>query len=128
MAVQLISQRPWFGWGAQSFGAIYKERAGYFINHPHTIGLDLAQSHGWPVAVALVGLVLWLLLRTALDGMAGDRLFERAWWAATLVLVALHATDIPMYDSRLNIAGWVLLVGLRCRLSPGPDRGAAAGS
>jgi O-antigen ligase len=128
MALQLISQRPWFGWGAQSFGAIYKERAGYFINHSHNIGLDLAQSHGWPVAVALVGLVLWLLLRTAAAGMAGDRLFERAWWAATLVLVALHATDIPMYDSRLNIAGWVLLVGLRCRLSPGPDRGAAAGS
>lgn len=128
MALQLISQRPWFGWGAQSFGAIYQERAGYFINHAHTIALDLAQSHGWPVAVALVGLVLWLLVRTALDGMAGGRLFERAWWAATLVLVALHATDIPMYDSRLNIAGWVLLVGLRCRLSPGPDRGAAAGS
>jgi len=128
MAVQLISQRPWFGWGAQSFGAIYQERAGYFINHPHNIALDLAQSHGWPVALGLVGLVLWLLWRTAAAGMASDRLFERAWWAATLVLVALHATDIPMYDSRLNIAGWILLVGLRARLSPGPDRGAAAGS
>jgi O-antigen ligase len=128
MAVQLISQRPWFGWGAQSFGAIYQERAGYFINHPHNIALDLAQSHGWPVALGLVGLVLWLLWRTAAAGMASDRLFERAWWAATLVLVALHATDIPMYDSRLNIAGWILLVGLRGRLSSGPDRGAAAGS
>jgi len=40
--------------------------------------------------------------------------FERAWWAAALVLVALHATDMPLYDSRINIAGWILLAGLRC--------------
>ena len=128
MAIQLIAERPWRGWGAQHFGAIYQQRAGYTINHPHNIALDLAVSHGLPVALALVAVVLWLLLRAAQRGMAGDRLFERAWWAAALVLVALHATDIPMYDSRLNIAGWVLLVGLRCRLSSGPDRGAAAGS
>ena len=47
--------------------------------------------------------------------MASGALFERAWWAAALVLVVLHASDIPMYDSRLNIAGWILLAGLRCR-------------
>jgi hypothetical protein len=27
--------------------------------------------------------------------------------------VTLHATDIPFYDSRINVAGWVLLAGLR---------------
>ena len=116
MAIQLIAERPWRGWGAQHFGAIYQQRAGYTINHPHNIALDLAVSHGLPVALALVAVVLWLLLRAAQRGMAADRLFERAWWAAALVLVVLHATDIPMYDSRLNIAGWVLLAGLRCRI------------
>jgi len=30
------------------------------------------------------------------------------------MLAVLHASDIPMYDSRINIAGWVLLAGLRC--------------
>jgi hypothetical protein len=40
--------------------------------------------------------------------------FDRAWWAAALVLAALHATDIPFYDSRINVAGWVLLAGLAC--------------
>ena len=28
------------------------------------------------------------------------------------MLVALHATDMPFYDSRINVAGWVLLAGL----------------
>jgi hypothetical protein len=28
-------------------------------------------------------------------------------------LVTLHATDMPYFDSRINVAGWVLLAGLR---------------
>jgi len=63
----------------------------------------------------VVGLMLWLLIRAARFGMATGPVFERGWWAAVLVLMALHASDIPMYDSRINIAGWILLAGLRCR-------------
>ena len=33
-----------------------------------------------------------------------------------LVLVVLHGTDMPFFDSRLNIAGWILLAGLRSRI------------
>jgi len=33
-----------------------------------------------------------------------------------LILVVLHGTDMPFFDSRLNIAGWVLLAGLRSRI------------
>ena len=43
-------------------------------------------------------------------------LFDRAWWAAVLVLVVVHGTDMPFFDSRLNIAGWILLAGLRSRI------------
>ena len=34
------------------------------------------------------------------------------------VLVLLHGTDLPFFDSRLNIAGWILLAGLRASFSP----------
>jgi hypothetical protein len=39
-----------------------------------------------------------------------------------LVLVALHATDMPFYDSRINVAGWVLLAGLPAMVRPEPQR------
>jgi len=113
VAVGLIAERPWLGWGAAAFSVIYPLRTGFWHGHPHNIAIDLAMSHGLPVAVLLVGLVLWLLIRAARQGMASGPVFERAWWAAALVMVALHATDIPMYDSRVNIAGWILLAGLR---------------
>jgi O-antigen ligase len=112
-ALGLIAERPWLGWGAAAFSLIYPLRTGHWHGHPHNLPIDLALSHGLPVAVLVVGLVLVLLLRGAQRGMLGAGLFDRAWWTATLVLIVLHATDIPMYDSRINVAGWVLIAGLR---------------
>jgi hypothetical protein len=112
-AVQLIGERPWLGWGAAAFSLIYPQRTGRWHGHPHNLPLDLALSHGLPVAILVVGLVLWLLLRGLRGGMLSGPLFDRAWFAAVLVLVVLHATDMPYFDSRINIAGWVLLAGLR---------------
>jgi hypothetical protein len=120
VALGLIAERPWLGWGAAAFSIIYPLRTGHWHGHPHNLPIDLAVSHGLPVALLVVGLVLWLLIRALRLGMAGGSLFERAWWAAALVLVAMHATDIPFYDSRINVAGWVLLSGLRCYRPPAP--------
>ena len=114
VAAGLIAERPWLGWGAAAFSVIYPLRTGRWHGHPHNIAVDLALSHGLPVALLLVGLVLWLLIRAVRRGMLSGPVFDRAWWAAALVLAVLHASDIPMYDSRINIAGWVLLAGLRC--------------
>ena len=73
----------------------------------------LATLPGVP-ALLLVLLVLGLLIRGVRRGMLSASVFDRAWWASVLVLAVLHGSDIPMYDSRINIAGWVLLAGLRC--------------
>ncbi len=116
VAVALIAERPWLGWGAAAFSLIYPRRTGHWHGHPHNLPIDLALSHGLPVAALMVGLVLWLLIRSARRGMVHGLVFERAWWAAAVVLACLHATDIPFYDSRINVAGWVLLAGLRCFL------------
>ena len=114
VASGLIAERPWLGWGAAAFSVIYPLRTGRWHGHTHNIALDLAVTFGLPVALLMVGLVLWLLMRGLRRGMAAGPVFERAWWASVLVLAVLHASDIPTYDSRLNIAGWVLLAGLRC--------------
>ena len=119
VASGLIAERPWLGWGAAAFSVIYPLRTGRWHGHTHNIAFDLAISHGLPAALLLVALVLWLLIRGARQGMVNGPVFDRAWWAAVLVLAVLHASDIPMYDSRINIAGWILLAGLRC-WSPQP--------
>ena len=111
LALQLIAERPWFGWGAAAFSVIYPLRTGKWHGHAHNLPLELAISHGLPAALLVVSLVLLLLVVSLRRGLSG--LFDRAWWAAVLVLIVLHATDLPFFDSRLNIAGWILLAGLR---------------
>ncbi|HGY5532950.1 MAG TPA: O-antigen ligase family protein, partial [Prochlorococcus sp.] len=127
-ALQLIAQRPWLGWGAAAFSVLYPLRTGRWHGHAHNLPLELAVSHGLPVALLVVGTVLALLI-TALRrgvlnggvqklGMIRSTVFDRAWWAASLILVVMHATDLPFFDSRLNIFGWILLAGLRCVIFP----------
>ena len=72
------------------------------------------------MAVLVAALVLALLIVALRRGLT--RLFDRAWWAAVLILMVLHGTDLPFFDSRVNIAGWILLAGLRCLLRPGQER------
>ena len=114
VALQLVAERPWLGWGAAAFSVLYPLRAGRWHGHSHNLPLELAVSSGVPAALALVGLVLALLIVSLRCSRMG--LFDRAWWAAVLLLVVLHGTDMPFFDSRLNIAGWILLAGLRSRI------------
>ncbi len=116
VALQLIGERPWLGWGAAAFSVIYPLRTGQWHGHAHNLPLELAIGHGLPVAVLLVGFVVALLVVSLRRGRSG--LFDRAWWTAFFVLMVLHGTDLPFFDSRLNIAGWILLAGLRASFSP----------
>ena len=124
-ALSLVAERPWLGWGAAAFSLVYPRRTGHWHGHPHNLPIDLAVSHGVPVALLLVGFVLALLLLTLRPALWRGRLADRAWWTAAFVLMTLHATDMPFYDSRINVAGWVLLAGLRA-LAQGPPAEPAA--
>jgi O-antigen ligase len=124
-ALTLVAERPWLGWGAAAFSLIYPLRTGHWHGHPHNLPIDLAVSHGVPVALLLVGLVLGLLLLSLRPALLRGRLADRAWWTSVVVLAILHATDMPFFDSRINVAGWVLLAGTYCMLRPPlvPDPG-----
>ena len=120
-AITFISSKPWFGYGAAAFSILYPLRQGIWHGHTHNLPLELAVAHGLPAAVLLVSTVLLLLIvsykkcfgvQTALR----SNVFDRAWWAATFILVFLHASDIPMFDSRINLIGWIFLAGLRCMI------------
>jgi O-antigen ligase len=111
--IELVAARPWFGWGAAAFSVLYPIYAvKRWHGHSHNLPLELAISHGLPVTVLIVGTVFFLLVVALKRGMLRRDPLERAWWAAALVMVVMHATDLPLFDSRMNILGWVLLAGL----------------
>ena len=121
VAVSLVADRPWLGWGAAAFSLVYPERAGVWHGHPHNLPLELAISFGLPAALMIVGLVVWLLVRSLQRGMFGADPFERGWWTAFVILALLHATDLPLYSGQINVVGWILLAGLRTAAWPRPS-------
>ncbi len=126
IAIQLCLERPWLGWGAAAFSVLYPIRTGQWHGHAHNLPLELAVSYGLLVSSLVVCCVLSLLITALYRGMlkggmsrnyaANILLFDRAWWAASFIVVVMHATDMPFFDSRLNLAGWILLAGLRCSI------------
>ena len=113
VAGRLVLERPWLGWGAAAFGTLYVLHSGFFHGHPHNLPLDLGLSFGVPVAVLLLAVPLWVVVTAVRRGMATAPMADRGWLAAFLLLASIHATDLPYYDSRINMAGWFLLAGLR---------------
>ncbi|KGG13739.1 Lipid A core O-antigen ligase related enzyme [Prochlorococcus sp. MIT 0601] len=127
-AINLFLQRPWLGYGAAAFSVLYPLRQGIWHGHAHNLPLELLVAHGIPVAILVVGFVLLLLIISSKNcnffgdlrnkSLATQNLFDRAWWTAAFILVFLHGADMPFFDSRINLAGWILLSGLRCMLIP----------
>ena len=123
VAVNLILEKPWLGWGAAAFSIIYPLRTGLFHGHSHNLPLELAISHGILVSFLINIFVFSLLIISGFYRIFNKLNFkkniivDRAWWTSTLILICFHATDIPLFDSRVNILGWILLIGLRCMIN-----------
>ena len=122
VAINLISEKPWLGWGAAAFSIIYPLRTGLFHGHSHNLPLEIAISHGLLVSCLINIFVFSLLIITAYNRIFNklnsekSMIIDRAWWTSALILICFHATDIPLFDSRINILGWILLIGLRCMI------------
>jgi len=120
IAVDLIFEKPFLGWGAAAFSIIYPLRTGLSHGHSHNLPLELAISHGILVSIILNIFVFSLLIASAYCRIFTklnnnkNYIIDRAWWTSFLILICFHATDIPLFDSRVNILGWILLIGLRC--------------
>ena len=127
-AIQLVAARPWLGWGSAAFSVMYPIHASLrWHGHSHNLPLELAISHGVPVALLIVGTVLALMMLALRRGILRQAPLERAWWTSALVLLTMHFTDLPFFDARLNLLGWILLAGVCAFIRhspprPGPDR------
>ena len=127
-AIQLVAARPWLGWGSAAFSVMYPIYAAKrWHGHSHNLPLELTISHGVPVALLITGTVLALLVLALRCDILQRAPLERAWWTSALVLLAMHITDLPFFDARLNLLGWILLAGLCAFIRhpqpvPGPDR------
>ena len=128
IAINLILEKPLLGWGAAAFSIIYPLRTSlskeyWNLGHSHNLPLELAISHGIIVSILINIFVFSLLISSAYYKIFNklnskkNFIIDRAWWTSALILLCFYATDIPLFDSRVNILGWIILIGLRCMIA-----------
>lgn len=107
-AWSLSEARPWTGWGLRNFPEVYRTLTGHTVNHPHNLVVMLIVETGRPAALLLVGLVGWQVYRGSRCLSRQDPLFT-GFWLAFVATTLFQQLDVPLFDSRINALGWLLL-------------------
>jgi len=111
LAITMIEQRPWLGWGAgafqQSFPAVRDTTllTDTVINRAHNTYLGLAVELGIPAALSLVAAVSAVALRTLWTAIRRGVSPETSAAVAATMIVLLHST----MDFSLEIPGVALV-------------------
>ncbi|MGB3614010.1 MAG: O-antigen ligase family protein [Elainellaceae cyanobacterium] len=118
IALDLIRDRPWLGWGLGSFKSLYPSRlidpeyAQVF--HPHNIGLLLAAEAGVGVTIALTLFVSFVVYRS-IRAQAALPNRHGPWFGSHLALLGIlgfACFDVTFYDGRVNALNWIVIASV----------------
>ncbi|MEB3231252.1 MAG: O-antigen ligase family protein, partial [Leptolyngbyaceae bacterium] len=135
IAIDLIAERPWLGWGPGSFKFLYPARlidpTYDSVFHTHNLWLLLGAEYGIPVMVLLstvIGFICYRGVRAVWarspssptpedstqiangdNGHRGDRAIFMGYALALGGSIGFSLLDVTLYDARLNVMNWVLL-------------------
>lgn len=121
IALGLIAERPWLGWGMGSFKFLYPARMvdpNYpYIAHPHNFWLLMAAESGIPVMLVFTALVGYVCYR-GISVLISQRLTDSeqpillGYVLAFGGCIAFALFDVTLFDSRINILNWLILAGI----------------
>ena len=115
-ALNLILDKPFFGWGAASFPILYFSQYGEWKGHPHNLFLELSISYGLITSILVfifVGIILYKTFKKIYISKIKKNYYEKAWWTSTIIFLIHHSFDIVYFDGRISIIFWILLAGLK---------------
>jgi O-antigen ligase len=117
-AGQLIAERPWSGWGLQTFGNLYREKTGLYIDHPHNVLLSLSYGLGLPIA-GLIIILMSYLFYIAIKGFnclpnqfKAEQTIMFTYIIAAIGSIIMNMTDITIFVLPLNFLFWSILTAV----------------
>ncbi len=114
-AWSLVEQRPFTGWGLRNFSSLYESATKFYIGHPHNLALMLSSEMGIPATLVFYALVGGIVFRGVRRVRQMSGVEERSLFTivvAFLGCAAFSLFDVPIFDSRINALGWMLLAGI----------------
>ncbi|GAP98801.1 O-antigen ligase family protein [Leptolyngbya sp. NIES-2104] len=114
-AWSMTEQRPLTGWGFRSFSKLYTEQMQLWMGHPHNLFFMLSSETGLPAALMLYGLVGWILAQSVFTWRKLQSQHQRIYFTFSIAFFActlFSFLDVPLFDARINLMGWILLAGI----------------
>ncbi len=120
LALEMIWQRPWLGWGFAGLRLIYQPGSipGYdSIAHAHNVWLFLASEAGIPVMLGfclVVGRLYYGGVSAFIWGKlpAENRAILLGYLLAFASCLMFALFDVTLFDSRINVVSWGLLAAI----------------
>lgn len=115
-SINLIAQKPIFGWGAATFPIIFLSQYGEWKGHPHNLFLELSISYGLITSLILfmfIGILIYKTSKIISKDLHSKDFYARSWWTSVIVFLILHSFDIVYFDLRISIIFWIFLAGLK---------------
>ena len=116
-AINLINEKPFWGWGPGAFPDLYFIKSGFFNNHAHNLFLELSVSYGIFVPILLYSALFNLLFngyRTLFSDKKSSLSLDRGWLAGGFVFLFAQFYDVVYFDIRINLASWIFLSAIKC--------------
>ena len=111
--LDLIKERPWFGWGLRNFTPLYEAKMNFWFGHPHNLFLMLGAETG------IISVLLFIILITSIFLKAvklmltwsfkGSKLIFFSYLLAFSGCVLFNLLDVTIFDLRINTISWILL-------------------
>lgn len=109
-ALQMIIERPWFGHGPLAFDQRFHARYEVWLGHPHNIILMLAIGQGIPAMLALLGTMIWSLLRSLQERFGHLNQALRDPYVVSVVgLLGLSMVDLPFFKWQTSFLAMLIL-------------------
>jgi O-antigen ligase len=124
IALDLIAQRPWLGWGLGSFKFLYPPRlvdpAYPYISHPHNFWLLMASEAGIPLMLAftvVIGYTCFLGIKAfwktaSQSSQVPHQGIFLGYLLALFSCIAFALFDVTLYDARINVLNWFILAAI----------------
>lgn len=122
IALDLIRERPWLGWGLGNFKLLFPPRTFDPVNypkmfHPHNIWLMLAAETGLILTFLISLLVGYLCYRATRLWLSrqlspAENGILLAYLLGFLGCLLYALFDVTLYDGRIHLLNWLMIAGL----------------
>lgn len=115
--LDLIGEKPFWGWGLRNFTLLYEEKMATYLGHPHNLFLMLGAETGLINLLVLSLIIGWIITRGCFAFMILNKNKQQPiiFFSFLMVIgayILYNLVDINLFDLRLNTIAWIILASI----------------